>query len=424
MSTMQVIAVAITIGLNALDGFDVLAIAFASPGISAEWGLGNAGLGFVLAMELLGMAVGSLLLGGLADRIGRRPTMLGCVTVMAIGMYMATTTHSIVTLSIWRVITGLGIGGMLAAINAVAAEFSNAKSKYLSVSLMSIGYPLGGVFGGFAAAYLLRHYDWRAVFYFGATVTALFLPLIWLLVPESVHWLAKKQPAGALERINRTLARMKHATVAALPTMSAEERKHSIADIFGPKLIRTTLLVSIAYFFHIMAFYYTLKWIPQIVTQQMGFTPPDGAAILRWANVGGALGGAAVGLLTLRYGLKVITLVVFIGSAVMITVFGGSPADLTKLALICCVMGFFTNGAIVGMYAIFAKAFPTHVRAFGTGFAIGTGRGGSAIGPPIAGGLFAAGFSLQSVSAILAVGCLVAALALAFVKLNPEETAD
>src|SRR5687768_15823767 len=121
MSTLQIIAVAITIGLNGLDGFDVLSISFASPGIAAEWGINRAELGVVLSMELIGMAIGSLILGGVADKIGRRPTMLGCLILMAIGMFMATTVKGVFDLSLWRIITGLGIGGLLAAINAVAA---------------------------------------------------------------------------------------------------------------------------------------------------------------------------------------------------------------------------------------------------------------------------------------------------------------
>ena len=76
MTRFQIVAVAITIGLNALDGFDVLAISFASPGIAAEWGIDRAALGIVLSMELIGMAVGSIFLGGVADRFGRRPTIL------------------------------------------------------------------------------------------------------------------------------------------------------------------------------------------------------------------------------------------------------------------------------------------------------------------------------------------------------------
>ncbi|MEO9132965.1 MAG: MFS transporter, partial [Sphingomonas sp.] len=77
MSRLQIAAVAITVGLNALDGFDVLSISFASPGIAAEWGVERAALGIVLSMELIGMAFGSVLLGGVADRIGRRRMLLG-----------------------------------------------------------------------------------------------------------------------------------------------------------------------------------------------------------------------------------------------------------------------------------------------------------------------------------------------------------
>src|SRR5712691_3961344 len=110
MKPLQVLAVAITVGLNALDGFDVLSISFASPGIANEWRIDRAALGIVLSMELVGMAIGSILLGGVADRIGRRPTILRCLFVMAVGMFMATTARGIVDLSIWRVVTGLGIG--------------------------------------------------------------------------------------------------------------------------------------------------------------------------------------------------------------------------------------------------------------------------------------------------------------------------
>src|ERR1041384_2655623 len=127
MTAMQVLIVAITVGLNALDGFDVASISCAAPGIAKEWGIDRGALGIVLSMELIGMALGSMFLGGVADKIGRRRTVLGCITVMAAGMFMATTVHGLVDLSVWRVVTGLGIGGMLAAINAVSAEFSNAK---------------------------------------------------------------------------------------------------------------------------------------------------------------------------------------------------------------------------------------------------------------------------------------------------------
>lgn len=421
MSALQIIAVAITIGLNALDGFDVLSIAFASPGIAADWHIDRAALGIVLSMELIGMAIGSILLGGVADKIGRRPTILGCLMLMTGGMFMATAATGVVDLSLWRVLTGLGIGGVLASINAVAAEFSNAKRKNLCVSLMSIGYPIGGVLGGLVVQHLLKGLDWRSIFYFGSTVTAVFIPLVFVFVPESVHWLTQKQPQGALEKINIALRRMGHGAIAALPAISTEARKRSIADIFAPGLVATTMIVALAYFFHIMTFYFVLKWVPKIVVD-MGFAASSAAGVLVWANVGGACGGAVLGLLGMRFGMKPLTIGVMLLSAVMVAVLGRTPPDLERLSLICACAGFCTNAAIVGMYALFAQAFPTHVRAFGTGFAIGVGRGGSVLAPIVAGFLFKAGYGLPMVATTMSFGALIAAGVLSMLKLQPDRT--
>lgn len=421
MSRLQIMAVAITIGLNALDGFDVLSISFASPGIAAEWGIDRAALGIVLSMELIGMSIGSILLGGVADKIGRRPTLLGCLVLMTTGMFMATTVNGLVDLSLWRILTGLGIGGMLATINAVAAEFSNARRRDLSISIMAIGYPVGAVVGGTIAAQLLQEQNWRSVFYFGAAVTAVFIPLVYFGVPESVHWLTRKQPRGALDSINRTMKRMGHAMVSTLPVIAADVRKRSVGDIFAPGFVSITVLVTLTYFFHIMTFYYIVKWIPKIVAD-MGFAASSAAGVLVWANVGGATGGAVLGLLTQRYGVKALTIGTMLLSTVTVTLFGNSPADLERLSWLCAAAGFCTNAAIVGMYAIFARAYPTHVRATGTGFAVGVGRGGSVLAPIIAGFLFQAGVSLPAVSFTMALGSLFAAVVLFRVKLQPEQT--
>jgi len=87
MGVGQWLAVLVTMGLNALDGFDVLSISFASPGIAKDWGIDKATLGWVLSMELLGMALGSLLLVAWADKAGRRPTILACLVGNAVGMF-------------------------------------------------------------------------------------------------------------------------------------------------------------------------------------------------------------------------------------------------------------------------------------------------------------------------------------------------
>jgi MFS family permease len=202
MGVGQWLAVLVTMGLNALDGFDVLSISFASPGIAKGWGIDKATLGWVLSMELLGMALGSLLLGGVADKVGRRPTILACLVAMAVGMVGAGHAHGVSELLAWRLLTGLGIGGTLASINAAAAELSNRHWRSAALALMVIGYPLGGVVGGLFVQQLLVTASWHAVFICGAWATAAFLPIVWWLLPESVAFLDRRRPPGALQKIN------------------------------------------------------------------------------------------------------------------------------------------------------------------------------------------------------------------------------
>ena len=411
MSRFQWIVVAIMVGLNALDGFDVLSISFASPGITRAWHIQPAALGLVLSMELIGMAIGSVILGGVADWVGRRRTILGCLVVMATGMFAASTAQDVETLSIWRVLTGLGIGGMLAATNAAVAEASNAARRNLCVVLMASGYPLGAIIGGSVSAVLLKHHDWPAVFQFGAFATTCFIPLVLWRAPESIAFQMQRGGADRVDAINRTLARMRHPGVDTLPEDGGPAARVPLATLFSPAFLRLTMLMTIAYLAHVMTFYFILKWIPRIVVD-MGFAPSAAAGVLVWANVGGASGALLLGLLTAKVRLRTLTMVAMAVSAVMVGIFGRGQANLAELATIAAAAGFFTNAGIVGLYGLLAESFPTHIRATATGFVIGVGRGGSALAPALAGVLFAAGYGLQLVAILMALGSAVALLAL------------
>lgn len=417
MSSFQWGIVATMVGLNALDGFDVLSISFAAPGIAADWGIDRGALGFVLSMELIGMAVGSLLLGGIADRIGRRQTILGCLALMTIGMAGAATAGTVVILSAWRVLTGLGIGGMLASTNAAVAEAANARHRSLAVVLMAAGYPVGTIIGGSISAVLLDQYSWRAVFVFGAVCSALFVPLVLWRAPESIAFLMHKRPPGVLQKVNATLLRMGHAPIDALPEPDAQPaaRKAPVLELFSPALARPTLVLTLAYLAHIMTFYFILKWIPKIVVD-MGFPPPEAAGVLVWASVGGAVGSLVLGVLSGRVRLLALTIVAMLLSTALVIVFGRAQTDLSGLSLVAALAGFATNAGVVGLYALIAQSFPTSARATATGFVIGVGRGGSALAPAVAGLLFAAGSGLQSVAVIMGLGSLIAAAALLFLR--------
>lgn len=422
MSVRQWLAVIVTVLLNALDGFDVLSSAFAGPGIKQEWHLAPDGLGAVLSMELIGMGVGSLIFGGAADRFGRRSTILTCLVLMASGMFLATTATSPQMLSVWRVFTGLGIGGMLAATNAVVHEVSNRKNRSLAMALMVVGYPIGAFVGGLIAADLLKDHSWRAVFMFGGIMTTIMFPLVLALVPETPAWLNHKRPADALARINRALAGFGHAPIDGLAAQAPHEEEASLADIFSPAYRRATMLLALGYTAHALTFYYVLKMAPSIIADPQfagqHFTKAQGAGVLAYANLGGAVGGVVFSWFMHRFGIKRALLGSLALSVLAVIHFGLGQSTIPGWTMAVIITGLATNAAMVGFYAAFAASYPTHVKATGTGFALSIGRGGAALSPYLAGLLFAGQAGLMTTSVIMAMGSLVALALLAFLPLK------
>jgi MFS family permease len=370
------------------------------------------------------MGFGSVLLGGVADRLGRKPTMLFCLGIMAAGMYLAHAASGLTELTIWRFTTGLGIGGMLAATNAVTAESSSRAGRSLAMALYVIGYPLGAVIGGFASSqWLLVEYGWRGVFLFGAIFTAALIPLVLLLVPETPAFLVAVRPKNALERINRSLAALRQPAISELPHLAVGSVKPRITDILSkPHLRKVTLLLAFGYMFHTITFYYILKWSPQIVADY-GFPPAQAATVLTWANVGGAVGGGLFGFLMTKWDIKWPTIAMLLIGSAAVAAFGFGRSSLEGWRFATFLTGFFTNAAIVGFYSALARGFPAYARATGTGLVLGIGRAGAAGSPILAGFLFSwlGNSQLLAVSVIMALGSIAAALMLFLLPLRDAD---
>jgi MFS family permease len=423
MSSRQWIVVVLMVLLNALDGFDVLSSAFAAPGITAEWGIPRSELGVVLSAELVGMGFGSVILGGMADKFGRKNTMLLCLVLMAAGMFLASIAGGVVPMVAYRFLTGIGIGGMLAATNAVTAESSNTVWRKTAIAAYVAGYPLGAIIGGIAASeWLLPDHGWRAIFVFGGVVTALLIPVVMLLVPETAAYHAGK---GDLAGVNKTLAAFKKPAIDSLPVAATGAVKPKVTDILSnPQLRPVTLLLAFGYMFHTITFYYILKFAVQIVSDYPpGYPPSEAATVLTWANVGGFTGSLLFGFVMARLGIRWPTALALLIGSLMVASFGLGRGSLSGWQLATVLTGFFTNAAISGYYAAFARGFPAYARATGTGFVLGVGRLGAAGSPLIAGALFTllGNDELLTVSVVMALGS-VASLVL-FLML-PEREGD
>jgi MFS family permease len=299
---VQVAAVAITVALSALDGYDVLSATFAAPAITAAWGVGKGALGIVLASGLAGMALGAFCLAPLADLVGRRKLILLAVTLMGLGSLLTAFAESVPQLAGWRVLTGLGIGACVAVINPIAAEFANARRRPLALSLMAMGYPVGGVIGAVLAAVLLKITTWPVIFLVGAGAAAVLFPLVALGLPESPAFLASSRASNALHKLNQLLVRCNQLPLDRLPAPPREARRGYALILTGEQR-RVTVRLALAGFLYSAVAYYTLSWLPQMVADA-GFDPSKASVVALAANLVGIVGGVVFGALASRLGVR------------------------------------------------------------------------------------------------------------------------
>jgi benzoate transport len=412
MTAFQFGILAVLFCLNGLDGFDVLAIAFAAPGIAREWAISSEALGVVISLGLFANAFGSLFVAPLADSIGRRPMIFLSLTAMTAGMLLSAVATGLVALSLGRLITGIGVGALVPCISALAAEYSNRRYRDFGVIVMAIGFPVGGLVGGQGAALLLQHFDWRSVFVAGAIASAvLMLAPLWQ-APESLEYLLARRPHLALERINAILRRLHYPPITTLPAMGTTESARSALDILArPALLVVALTITLSYSLHSATLYYALNWIPKIVVD-LSLSQSQAAFVAAWCSGGGIVGSVLAAWLATRMQIRKLTVAALFATAAFLCVFAHTPGVISYLTGASMLLGAAVYGAQVSLYALMTRSFPVHVRATGVGFVTGIGRVGGIVSPLVSGHLLGVGLPYPEVSVVMSAGSALAAVAL------------
>jgi len=400
--------------INMLDGFDVLVMAFAAPSVSAHWSLSGTQLGYLLSAGLLGMALGSLFIAPWADRIGRRPLMLICMSMAGAGMIASAHAASPSQLGAFRLITGLGIGGVLASSYVLAGEYSNRRWRSLAVSLQATAYAFGATVGGIAAAQVIPELGWPSVFLYGGILTLAMVPLLIAFLPESLDFLLEKQPRDALRKANRVLYRLKMEKLTKLPEISATGPKNvlrGIIELFSPELTRPTILIWISFFFVMFGFYFVISWTPRLLVD-VGLSAKQGITGGVLLNVGGIIGNSLIGLLAVRFALGKLLIAYMLLNVALLTTFV-YVLDHTEFGFgfVMCI-GIFANGCVAGLYALTPTLYGTSQRVTGLGWGIGIGRMGAIFSPLAAGALIDLKWSPAELYPLFAISFGVAALAI------------
>jgi benzoate transport len=414
----QILIIALGVLVNMLDGYDILALSLISPILTREWTLSPEALGLLFSASLLGMAAGALLLSPIADVYGRRTAIMINLGLMSIGMLLSSQASSVPMLMVMRFCTGLGVGAMASCVGTLIFEYCSLKTRSLGLGFVTIGYTVGTLLGTYAAPWLLQVLDWRGVFVFGGLCSCVLIPIIYFLLPESLDVLVARQTPKSLVTINKILGRMQLPALSALPAPQFKAAASNLIDLFRQPILSRTILMALSYFLYMFTQYFFLNWNNQL-TVNAGFADTDGLMVSRLTSFGGIVGGIVIGIASVRFPIRPVSVVTLVLMGLSLVVFGMAASNLNLAQASAFVMGFCIFGAAVVLYSHGATTFPARVRATGMGMVMSAGRLGSTFGPSAAGVLLGAGQTRLAVCAILAIPVLLSIFTLVKVPLTP-----
>lgn len=412
MSTYQWFIIGLASFLNALDGYDLVAMAFTSSAVSEEFALTGAPLGWLLSAALIGIGLGSLFLAPLADRYGRKTLILAALAIDLLGLTMSALADSFTELLLWRVVTGIGVGGILACVTVVVSEFSNLRFRGLAISIYSAGYGLGASLCGVLAAQFIPVYGWRSIFVVGAALTAASLVLTAIALPESVDYLRGRGEHAKVRAVARRIGKTGEFEV---QEAGVEKQSASIAELFRGPLRATTIKLWIAFSLITAGFQFANQWTPKLLTEY-GLSAQQGIIGGIMLSFGGTIGSLLFGSLTTRIDARRVLTAFTLLSAVVLVGFVSAAAWPTLMFTFGVGVGMLLNGCVTGMYTVTPQAYPAALRTTGVGSAIGIARGGAVLAPIVVGYLLDAGWSPTALYSAAAVLVGVTALVLVGVR--------
>jgi benzoate transport len=389
------VAIGVCVILNMFDGFDVLVISLAAPGISSEWSLTSSQLGLLFSAGLLGMVVGSLFVAPVADRLGRRAVVLACILVVGIGMMLAARSNDYLLLAIARLITGIGVAGILACAVVLVSEYSSDHWRNTAIFLYTFGYSVGATSGGAVAALLIRHFSWRAAFALGAAASLLMLPVAYRYLPESNQFLAKRSSLEAAREVAGSPRTIAMGGAAALLSRGSAA---------------VTLFLWAAFFFAMSGYYFVFSWTPKLLTAA-GLSAEQGVSggvLLSLGGMGGTLLFALAGRMA---NVRRVAVGCLLAAALLTIVFSLGANKLSLAFPSAVALGAASTSALAGFYAVTPALYGAEARSSGMGWAVGVGRIGAILASLAAGLLVDRGWSAVDLLRVFSGAFLLASIA-------------
>jgi benzoate transport len=402
---------------NVNDGMDVVIMSYIAPTIMEEWVIGADSMGVVFSVSLLGMALGGIGLSPLADYLGRRKVVIAALAISSTATILCGLVTNVTQLMILRFFIGVGIGTALPCMAALISEYAPEKYRNFAVGALYAGWPLGSIFTGFVSAWTIPAFGWQATLVGAGVLTAIQLPFLWIFLPESMQYLVKRKPAGALEKLNAIFARLDHPPVSEMPLPDEAYSKPGVAGLWSDGRALSTALLWGAMIFGFASLWFTIAWIPQLATMA-GLDVTNARIAGAIFNAGAFIGTLTLGLITVRMKLQPTIMTFLVSAAVVMVLFGVFRFSLPITMMIAFVIGFLQMGGFNGIYALGTQLYPMEVRSTGVGWMTGVGRAGAILGPLIGGVLIEADLPLSVIFLVFAVPTVLCALCAYLVNLG------
>lgn len=371
----------VLIGLGWLfDAMDTGMVSFVLATLGKEWNLAPSQLGWIVSVGFIGMALGAVLSGRVADRIGRKNVFIATMVVYSIATGLCAFAWNLESLLFFRFWVGFGLGGQLPVAVSLVSEYAPPKVRGRFIVLLESFWGLGWLAAALVSYFFIPHYGWQSAFLIGA-LPVFYAFFVWKLLPESVPYLINK---GRVREAHEIVCKLEaQAGLPVVETAEVAEQPSTEPPRFGQlwqaPFAKRTLMLWLIWFGIVFSYYGIFTWLPKLLVEQ-GHTVVKTFEYVLVMILAQLPGYFAAAVLVEKIGRKA-TLAGFLFACAVCAYFFGHSGSVAMIMFWGCWMSFFNLGAWGVLYTYTPELYPVRFRAFGSGWAGAIGRIGGIVAP-------------------------------------------
>lgn len=395
------------------DGFDVVIYGATVPLLIKEWGISDVTAGAIGSYTVVGTAIGAVLFGLLSDKMGRKNIILLTTFLFSFFTLLAGFAANPVLFTIFRVIAGVGLGGVMPNVVAIATEYSPRRVRTAIVSFIFCGYSAGAILAALTSRQLLPTVGWESVYWVGG-IPLLFIPFLLKSVPESIDFLLEK---GKEEEAKKILAKIEPGISSDGEFEKKEKVKEAgspIVSLFEEKRAFSTVMFWISCFSAFVLIYSMNTWLPRLM-MEVGYDLSSSLAFTAVMQIGAIVGTVVFGPIVDRLGFKKVLVPLFFCGAIALSLIGFVNSTFIAFALIS-VIGAASVGVQNMANAFVSQYYPTNMRSTAIGSTMAFGRLGGIVAPTFVGILLSLNLQPQYNFAAIASAAVLGGLAVLFIQ--------